>query len=111
MFVSTLLDMPFLPDIIKMKRGKPLRSYAANRIWLKLMAKMPKHAGKYDVALAYWGDHTMFYMIDKVNANKKIAWLHFDYDEPPREDGIYLPYFEKCDKIVNGEILKSANCT
>jgi glycosyltransferase involved in cell wall biosynthesis len=100
LFKNPFFVFSLLPDIIKMKRGKPLRSYAANRIWLKLMAKMPKHAGKYDVALAYWGDHTMFYMIDKVNANKKIAWLHFDYDEPPREDAIYLPYFEKCDKIV-----------
>ncbi|MBQ9746849.1 MAG: glycosyltransferase [Clostridia bacterium] len=89
-----------LPDIIKMKKGEPERTYAANRIWLRLMAKMPPHAGEYDVALAYWGDHTMFYMVDKVNAKKKITWLHFDYDEPPREDAVYEPYFRKCDKIV-----------
>ncbi len=92
--------LKLLPDIIKMKKGEPWRTYAANRIWLALMGKMPPHAGEYDVALAYWGDHTMFYMIDKVKAKKKIAWLHFDYDEPPREDAVYLPYFEKCDKIV-----------
>lgn len=89
-----------LPDIINMKRGEPMRTYAANRIWLKLMAKMPVHAGEYDVALAYWGDHTMFYMIDKVCAKKKVTWLHFDYNEPPREDAVYLPYFEKCDKVI-----------
>ena len=92
--------LKLLPDVIKMKKGEPERSYAANRIWLKVMSKMPKHVGEYDVALAYWGDHTMFYMLNKVNAKKKIAWLHFDYDEPPREDAVYLPYFERCDKIV-----------
>jgi glycosyltransferase involved in cell wall biosynthesis len=64
------------------------------------MAKMPMHMGEYDVAIAYWGDRTMFYMVDKVRAKKKIAWLHFDYDEPPREDAVYAPYFRKCDKIV-----------
>ena len=89
-----------LPDIINMKRGEPLRTYAANRIWLKLMEKMPMHAGEYDVAIAYWGDRTMFYMADKAWAKKKIAWLHFDYDEPPREDAVYAPYFAKCDKII-----------
>lgn len=89
-----------LPDILKMRKGGRERDYAADRIWLKLMKKMPKHEGKYDVALAYWGDHTMFYMIDKVEAEKKISWLHFDYDEPPREDAVYLPYFKKCDKII-----------
>jgi len=89
-----------LPDMIRMRKGGAERAYAANRIWLKLMDKMPVHTGEYDVALAYWGDHTMFYMIDKVNAKKKISWLHFDYDEPPREDAVYLPYFKKCDKII-----------
>ncbi len=89
-----------LPYIINMKRREPFRTYAAHRIWLELMKKMPMHRGKYDVALAYWGDRTMFYMVDKVRAKKKIAWLHFDYDEPPREDAAYLPYFRKCDKII-----------
>ena len=92
--------LALLPHIINMKRGEPFRTYAAHRIWLALMKKMPMHAGEYDVALAYWGDRTMFYMVDKVRAKKKIAWLHFDYDEPPREDAVYLPYFHKCDKIV-----------
>ena len=92
--------LSLLPDIINMKRGEPLRTYAANRIWLKLMAKMPMHTGEYDVAIAYWGDRTMFYMADKVCAKKKIAWLHFDYDEPPREDAVYKTYFERCDKII-----------
>ena len=89
-----------LPDIIKMLQGGLERTYAANRIWMKLMKKMERYPGEYDVAIAYWGDHTMFYMIDKINAAKKVTWLHFDYDEPPREDALYLPYFKKCDKII-----------
>lgn len=89
-----------LPYAIKMKRGGVSRLYAANRLWVKLMKKMPVREKEYDIALAYWGDHTMFYTVDKVKAKKKISWLHFDYDEPPREDALYLPYFEKSDKIV-----------
>lgn len=89
-----------VPYIIKMKRGGVSRLYAANRLWVKLMKKMPVREEEYDIALAYWGDHTMFYTVDKVKAKKKISWLHFDYDEPPREDALYLPYFEKSDKIV-----------
>ncbi len=92
--------LKLLPNIINMKRGEPVRTYAAHRIWLKLMAKMPLHPGEYDVAIAYWGDRAMFYMADKVRAKKKIAWLHFDYDEPPREDAVYESCFRKCDKIV-----------
>lgn len=78
-------------------------------MWLSMMEKMPDFPGEYDIALAYWGDRTMFYMIDKVRAKRKIAWLHFDYSRPPREDALYLAYFQKCDKVVtvSAEIEKS----
>ena len=76
------------------------RSSAATWMWLHFMKKMPAVREHYDVAVAYWGDRTMFYMCDKVNADKKLAWLHFDYANPPRDDEIYRGYFEKCDKVV-----------
>lgn len=76
------------------------RASAATKMWIHFMGKMPEIKEEYDVAVAYWGDRTMFYMCDKVKAKKKIAWLHFDYKNPPRDDDIYRPYFEKCDKVV-----------
>lgn len=76
------------------------RASIATKMWLHFMEKMPEVKESYDVAVAYWGDRTMFYMCDKVKADKKIAWLHFDYKNPPRDNGIYLPYFKKCDKVV-----------
>lgn len=76
------------------------RASIATKMWLHFMEKMPAVREEYDVAVAYWGDRTMFYMCDKVKAKKKIAWLHFDYKNPPRDNDIYLPYFEKCDKVV-----------
>ena len=83
--------------------------YAKNRLWLAAMKTMKSHPGEYDLAIAYWGDRTMFYTVDKVCAKKKIAWLHFDYRHPPREDALYEKYFMKCDKVVtvSGEIEKS----
>lgn len=111
-----LLKNPFrgfglFSHLIKIKRAKnpEQRSFAANRMWLSMMEKMPDFPGEYDIALAYWGDRTMFYMIDKVRAKRKIAWLHFDYSRPPREDALYLAYFQKCDKVVtvSAEIEKS----
>lgn len=105
----------FLPYYMAVKKAKtePAHTYAAHRLWLHVMSSMPFLEKEYDVALAFWGDRTMFYMIDKVKAKKKIAWLHFDYHHPPREDAVYLPYFEKCDKVVTvskeiGDSLKSA---
>ena len=76
------------------------RASIATKMWLHFMEKMPAVKESYDIAVAYWGDRTMFYMCDKVKADKKIAWLHFDYKNPPRDNDIYLPYFKKCDKVV-----------
>lgn len=76
------------------------RASIATKMWLHFMEKMPEVSDEYDITVAYWGDRTMFYMCDKVKAKKKIAWLHFDYNNPPRDDNIYRPYFEKCDKVV-----------
>lgn len=76
------------------------RASEATKMWVHFMHKMPEIKEEYDVAVAYWGDRTMFYMCDKVKAKKKIAWLHFDYANPPRDDSVYLPYFKKCDNVV-----------
>lgn len=80
--------------------GGEKRASAATKMWIHFMKKMPAVKEKYDVAVAYWGDRTMFYMCDKVNADKKITWLHFDYSNPPRDDDIYEKYFAQCDKVV-----------
>ncbi len=99
---NPLRAFALLPHIIKRKTAKTKaeKDFASNRMWVQLMKKMPALEKEYDIALAYWGDHTMFYMCDKVKAKEKHAWLHFDYAKPPREDALYLHYFKQCDKIV-----------
>ncbi len=76
------------------------RSSIATKMWIHFMKKMEKIEENYDVAVAYWGDRTMFYMCDMVKADKKITWLHFDYANPPRDDSIYESYFKACHKVV-----------
>ena len=99
------------PDILKRltRRSAEEKTFAAHRIWMTLMNGMPAWEKPYDIALAYWGDRTMFYMVDKVRAKQKIAWLHFDYGKPPREDALYEQYFSACDRVitVSGEIEES----
>lgn len=100
-----------LPHMMKriLSKDSSEKIFAAQRMWLKLMKKMSVFEKEYDIALAYWGDRTMFYMVDKVKAAKKVAWLHFDYGKPPREDEVYEKYFAACDKVVtvSAEIEKS----
>ena len=94
---NPLILFEILPYFLKIILSRKKRSAAATKMWCDLMKR---HFPEFDAAIAYWGDRTMFYMADKVKAKKKIAWLHFDYANPPRDDSIYLPYFMKCDNVV-----------
>ncbi len=89
-----------LPYVVKMVLSPKKRSDYAMEMWCRLAKHFPDVQGEYDVAAAYWGDKTMFYMIDHVKADKKLAWLHFDYMNPPRSDSLYLPAFRACDRVV-----------
>lgn len=89
-----------LPYFIKIILNPGKRSDVATRLWCRLLQKFKTLDREYDIAAAYWGDRTMFYMVDKVKAKKKIAWLHFDYGNPPRDDELYLSYFKQCNNIV-----------
>jgi len=94
--------LPYFVGIVLNRNNKDKVSSIATRLWIDLERSYIKGLEEeYDIAVAYWGDRTMFYMIDKVKADKYITWMHFDYAHPKRDDSIYLPYFEKCDYIAN----------
>jgi len=97
---NPLVLFEVLPYFLKIILRPSTRSQTATRMWCHFLQKFPVYEKEYDAAVAYWGDRTMFYMIDKVKAKKKIAWLHFDYGHPKRDDELYLSYFMKCDKVV-----------
>ena len=94
----TLFEMfPYVAELILFPKR---REAAATRLWCHMMKKMPAVDGKYDVCAAYWGERTMFYMCEKINSDKMIAWFHSDYCNPRRDDKTYLKYFCQCDNII-----------
>lgn len=62
---------------------------------------IPKLNKKYDVAISYLEGETTFYLVDKIIAEKKIAWVHTDYSKINADIEIDLYYFKKIDKIVS----------
>ncbi len=88
----TLLHMNFA-------KGKN-KTYAKNNLWIRMMKEMPSLEKEYDLAIGYWGDRTMFYVVDKVKAKHKMAWMHFNFNSPPRSPKTYRRYINKIDRIV-----------
>ena len=75
---------------VKLRFSKP---------WL-LYKKLPIH---YDVAIAYsTNGSTLYYVIDKVEADKKVLWNHNGvYERSAKDYSLDKQYFPKFDKIVS----------
>ena len=55
----------------------------------------------YDVAVAYAGSENLYFIRDKVCADKKLVWIHNDYRTAGYSKTDDLPYFEDMDAIVS----------
>ena len=98
---NPLIYLTVAPYWLKMKLSPKKRHLTAMRLWVALMKKMPALEGNFDVAVAYCGDKTLFYTVDKINARAKIAWNHFNFDTPEREEKLYRKYYISCDAVVS----------
>ena len=61
---------------------------------------VPNHSQKYDVAISYIDGCPNYYVMDKVQADKKVLWVHSDYQKQAYDSEFDRPFFEKSDAIV-----------
>jgi len=74
--------------------------------WKFLSKSLKSIDKKYDVAIGFLEKTSIYFCIDKVNANKKIGFIHNDYRELGLNPKIDEKYFEKLDNIFT----VSENC-
>lgn len=73
----------------------------ANRRAWKLLSRSVKNiSDQYDVAIAYGDGYPLYFVVDKCNAEKKVAWNHIDYKMYGDNPEFDLENFEKCKNIV-----------
>ncbi|MBI6080521.1 glycosyltransferase [Clostridium perfringens] len=63
----------------------------------KSINTIPKN---YDVAIGFLEKKSIYFTVDKVNAKKKIGWIHTDYEKIENDYKIDNKYFKKIDNIV-----------
>jgi glycosyltransferase involved in cell wall biosynthesis len=54
----------------------------------------------YDVAIGYLEKSSIYFVVDKVKAKKKIGWIHTNYTNSGMDPEFDKPYFENLDQIV-----------
>lgn len=61
---------------------------------------IPKIATEYDVAIDYNGQQQLYFMVDRIKADKKISYFHSDYNKWPYYKKMDQRYYKKVDAIV-----------
>lgn len=80
----------------KWRGGASASQYMENDI-VKFCRKNPK---EYDVAISFMERWSLYYLVKKTCANKKISWIHVDYGAAKMFIDIDMPFFKRVDKIV-----------
>lgn len=69
--------------------------------WKKFYSGMiPALERKYDIAISYLPDESMYYVAEKVSADKKVTWIHTDLIQLNADAEEYHHYFRYLDNIV-----------
>ncbi|MCW9130893.1 glycosyltransferase [Bacillus paramycoides] len=76
------------------------RARCEQRVWKYISKSVKRINKKYDIAIGYLEKNPIYFCIDKVNAKKKIGFIHNDYDELGMDPNIDMEYFSKLVNIV-----------
>jgi glycosyltransferase involved in cell wall biosynthesis len=102
--LKNLANKPFalLLYIVMMFKGFIIgnMNMARQKYWKIYSKKLPGFNKKYDVAVAFHGGIDAYFVADKINANKKICWVHSDYNVLRRDKKIDKYYLDKFNTIV-----------
>lgn len=87
------------------------RVVCEQRVWKYISRSIKSLNNKYDAAIGYLEKNPIYFCVEKVNAKKKIGFIHNDYEKLGMNSNIDIKYFDKLDNIVTvsegcSEVLK-----
>ena len=87
---------------ILLQRWYPLRGkrVTIDTLWKSWKSFIPENPVEYDVAIAYLEGWPTYYVVDKVRARRKIAWVHNEYQQLPVDPIYDRGYFTQCDRVI-----------
>ena len=69
--------------------------------WKKFYRKViPVMKQQYDIAISYLEGESLYYLVDKTNAKRKISFIHTDYSKINADAEYDAEYFSKVDNII-----------
>ncbi len=72
----------------------------ARILWQKTSKVIESNPKKYDIAISYAQGLPTFYVADKINADRKFAWVNVSYRLKKEDREFQSKYYDKYEKIV-----------
>jgi|SRR5690625_115405 len=85
---------------IKIRIGKYSNPQKAIIYWKKITSVIEKNPKKYDIAISYAQGVPTYYVIDKIKANKKIAWVNVTFNPDKNVREFQAKYYNLYHQIV-----------
>ena len=83
--------------IMKISRQKDLDR--VQHVWKAWKLLIPKLEKEYDLAISYVDGFSNYYVIDKVQAERKILWVHNEYQKLSYNSDFDRNYFEQAERV------------
>lgn len=77
------------------------KAVAEQQSWKYIRNSFKKLSTEYDVAIGFLEKSSIYYIVDKVKAKKKIGFIHNDYNALGLDRNFDQSYFKKLDKIAS----------
>ena len=89
----------FLYSIL-IRMGKSTHADKARIYWKTIGGFLPEKESRYDSAIAYSQGIPTFYVVDKVRADKKLAWVNVGYSLSKKNHSFQSAFYDKIQHIV-----------
>jgi len=76
------------------------KNHNAQLFWKSVKKRIPKNENHYDIAISWGQGFATYYVSQKINATKKLAWVNIDYKKAGYNWKIDLGLYQQFDKIV-----------
>lgn len=70
------------------------------RLWLNWRRIIPENPKNYDIAVSYMNGFPGYYVMDKVRAQRKVLWIHNEYEKLRYDRAFDAPFYAACSEII-----------
>ncbi len=83
-----------------LNKTNPAKLHSSQNFWTVYKNEFKKVENRYDVAISYSQGFSTYFIAERVQADKKYAWVNIDYKKAGYNIKFDLPFYKKFNKVI-----------